>query len=115
MATLRSSASTEDAHLTQAAITRLQEATATHLEHEEAELEPIYLAHREAPEIKAMGKEFGKVSPTVGGVFFEWVRDGATPEELAAIEGSVPKPVLTIIGGLFGRRYRREVAPVWAA
>jgi hypothetical protein len=63
--------------------------------------------------IVEMGKKFSKVSPTVGGVFFEWVRDGASPEEREAIEGNVPKPVLAIIGGIFGRSYRKNVAPVW--
>jgi hypothetical protein len=41
------------------------------------------------------------------------VQDGATAEQLAALRGSVPGPVLTIITGLFGRSYRQDVAPVW--
>jgi hypothetical protein len=115
MAVLRRSGSAVDAATVNAAIAELQKVTETHLAHEEDAVEQLMLDEAENPVIKEMGRKFGKVSPTVGGVFFEWVRDGATPEELAAIEGSVPKPVLTIIGGLFGRRYRREVAPVWAA
>jgi hypothetical protein len=110
---LRSSASEQDAHLAQAAVTRLQEVTNTHLEHEEAELEPIYLANREAPEIKEMGKRFGKVSPTVGGRFMAWVLEGASEEERAAVTRDIPAPIVTIIGGLFGRSYRRDVASVW--
>jgi hypothetical protein len=49
----------------------------------------------------------------VGGRFFAWVMDGASPEEQAAITESVPKPVLAIIGGIFGRGYRRDIAPLW--
>jgi hypothetical protein len=63
--------------------------------------------------MKAMGRKFGHVSPSVGGRFFAWVMDGASPEEKAAITESVPKPVLAIIGGLIGRGYRRDVASVW--
>jgi hypothetical protein len=65
--------------------------------------------------MKAMGRKFGKVSPAKGGTFFAWVTDGATAEEMAALTASVPKPVLTILGGLFGRGYRRDIASVWQA
>jgi hypothetical protein len=43
------------------------------------------------------------------------VEDGATPDEKAALRQSVPGPVLAIIGAIFGRKYRKEVAPVWAS
>ena len=96
-----------------AALRNLQEVTVAHLEHEEAEIEPVYLAQRDAPEIKAMGKEFAKVSPARGGRFFAWVLDGASPEERAAVTGEVPGPVLTVLTAVFGRGYRKQVAPVW--
>ncbi len=41
--------------------------------------------------------------------------DGATAEEKAALRQSVPGPVLAVIGAIFGRKYRKEVAPVWAS
>src|SRR5215207_6067196 len=43
------------------AMQNLRQVTVAHLEHEEAEIEPVYLANREAPQIKAMAKEFAKV------------------------------------------------------
>jgi hypothetical protein len=95
------------------AIRALEQVTVVHLEHEEAELEPVYLARRDTPEIRAMGKAFGKVSPARGGRFFAWLLDGASPEERAAVHRDVPGPVLAIIGGVFGRGYRRDVAPAW--
>lgn len=113
MTVLRSSASGGDAAAARASFTELQAVTVTHLDHEEAEIEPIYQAHADSPEMKAMGRKFGKVSPSEGGRFFAWVTDGASAEESEAITGSVPGPVLMIIGGIFGRSYRRDVAPVW--
>jgi hypothetical protein len=91
----------------------LQSVTVEHLDHEEREIEGTYLEHAESPEMKEMGKQFAKVSPAKGGTFFAWLTDGAGPAERAALDESVPKPVQKIVGGLFGRRYRREVASVW--
>jgi hypothetical protein len=42
------------------------------------------------------------------------MEDGATAEEKSALAANVPRPVLAVIGGIFGRRYRKEVAPVWS-
>jgi hypothetical protein len=61
-----------------------------------------------------MARKFSRRSgPPKAGNFFAWVQDGATAEERAALRESVPGPVLAILGGLFGRRYRKEIAPVW--
>jgi len=87
--------------------------TVAHLEHEEAEIEPIYSEKKDTPEIKAMGRAFGKVSPARGGQFFAWVSDGASPDEMAVITRDVRGRLFTIIGGVFGRGYRKNIAPVW--
>jgi len=113
MGGLRASASAEDAAAARASFERLQEVTVAHLDHEEAELEPVYQANRDSPEIKEMGKKFSKVSPARAGRYFAWLTDGAGPEEMSSIRATVPGPVLTIISGVFGRGYRREIAPVW--
>ena len=113
IATLRRTATAEDAAAALAAMQELQRVTVLHLDHEEAEIEDIYLAKKDTDEMKAMGRQFAKVSPAQGGTFFAWALDGASPDESAAITGTVPKPVLTIITGLFGRTYRKTVAPVW--
>jgi Hemerythrin HHE cation binding domain len=110
---LTSTASKDDVSAALAAFERLQDVTVAHLEHEEAEIEPLYLEKKDTPEIKAMGRAFGKVSPGRGGQFFAWVTDGASPDERAAITRDVPGPVFTIIGGVFGRSYRKNIAPVW--
>jgi hemerythrin-like domain-containing protein len=113
MAALRRTASAEDASAALAAIQELQRVTVQHMDHEEAEIEPAYLTNKDSAEMKAMGRQFAKVGPAEGGTFFAWVLDGAGPDESAAITGTVPKPVLAIISGLFGRSYRKNVAPVW--
>jgi hemerythrin-like domain-containing protein len=96
-----------------AALQNLEVVTTRHLDHEEAEIEPVYQANREAPAIKAMGRAFGKVSPGQGGQFFAWVLDGISPEAKAALTSEVPRPVLSILNGAFGRSYRATVAPAW--
>ena len=113
METLTQTAGADEARTALAAIQTLREVTVKHLDHEEAELEEVYLAKRETPEIQAMGKQFAKAGPARGGRFFTWVLDGASPAERAAVEQEVPGPVLKIIGGIFGRGYRKNVAPVW--
>jgi hypothetical protein len=113
MGALTTTASGAAAEGALAAMQQLQTVTVQHLDHEEAELEELYLSKRDTPEMKAMGRAFGKVSPTRGGRFFAWVLDGASPDEQAAVRHEVPGPVLSIIGGIFGRGYRKNVASVW--
>jgi hypothetical protein len=96
------------------AVVRLREVTEAHLDHEEAELEGVYQAKRDTPEIKAMGKAFAKEGGAArGGRFFAWVLDGASPEERRAVTSTVPGPVLAVLTKVFGRGYTKEVAPVW--
>ena len=113
MSALEAAPTEQNAATAVRAMTMLQTVTAEHLDHEEAELEPVYDEHRDDPAIKEMGRKFGKVSPSVGGSFFAWVQDGASADEQAVLRASVPAPVLTIIGGLFGRSYRRTAARAW--
>jgi len=113
MAALTASQSRADAQAALAAVEHLRSVTLQHLDHEEAELEPVYQAKRDTPEIKEMGRRFGRVNPARGGRFFAWVLDGASPEERSAVEHEVPGPVLNVVGGVFGRGYRKNVATVW--
>ena len=113
MADLVANPGREQVDAARAAFVELRTATVAHLDHEEAELEQVYLDHEEDPAIVEMGKKFAKVSPSRGGRFFAWLLDGATPEQEAAVRGTVPGPVLTIMTAVFGRGYRKNVAPVW--
>jgi hemerythrin-like domain-containing protein len=113
MAALDRSASASDAAMARSAIAALQTVAVEHMEHEEAELESIYLTKRNDPAMKAMERQFRRTSLPEAGTFLVWLSDGASSEERAALRQNVPPPVIAIIGGLFGHRYRRDVAPAW--
>ncbi len=115
MSALSTSPGQEQAATARTAMEQLREVTVSHLDHEEREIEPVYLKNAEGPEMKEMGKKFARVGPAKGGVFFAWVLDGATPAERASLGETIPGPVLKILVGVFGRRYRKEVAPVWGS
>jgi hypothetical protein len=103
----------EQADAARAAFEQLRTVTVAHLDHEEAEIEQVYLDNKDHPAIVEMGKTFAKVSPARGGRFFAWLLDDAGPDERAAIAGTVPGPVLKIITAIFGRGYNKNVAAVW--
>jgi hemerythrin-like domain-containing protein len=116
MEQLARSASRADADTAAAAMAKLETTTVTHLDHEEQETEPVLAANVDHPAYKQMARQFGRRSGmATAGTFFAWMDDGASPEERAAIRENVPGPVLAIMGTIFGRKYRKEVAPVWAS
>lgn len=115
MARLRTSATRSDADAAAAAMHRLQVSTVTHLDHEEAATEERIAQQSDHPAMKEMGRQFGRRSSArKAGVFFAWMQDGATEQEMSALRSHVPGPVLALLTALFGRRYRRDVATVWA-
>jgi iron-sulfur cluster repair protein YtfE (RIC family) len=114
MAALGRSATRADADTAAAAIEHLKAATLPHLAAEEELTEPLFGEYHDHPAMKQMTKQFGRQSPKVGGVFFAWLLDGSPPAETAALRSSVPGPVLAILTGVFGRRYKKEIAPVWS-
>jgi hypothetical protein len=116
IAALKRTASSEDAATALEAFTTLRAVTVQHLDHEEAEIEPVYVGKADTDELKEMGKKFSRdVGPKQAGTFFAWLLDGASDAERETLRSSLPGPVLAILTGLFGRRYKRDVASVWAA
>jgi hypothetical protein len=115
MAALAASGSRADADTAAAAVDRVEQVAGTHLANEEAVSEPVYAEHHDHPAIKEMGKKFSRDQPLrTGAEFFAWVTNGASPEEMAALKRDVPGPVLAIVPRLLGRRYYKEIAPIWA-
>jgi hemerythrin-like domain-containing protein len=115
MSVLAGSATRANADLAAAAIDNLGGVAGTHLDHEEAVAEPVMAQNHGHPALKEMGKKFARdQSLTVAAEYFAWVTHGATDEEMAALKSEVPGPVLAILPKLFGRRYYKEIAPIWS-
>ncbi len=107
------SGSVVDAAAARASVVRTQEVVERHLTHEENELEPQLHPHIETPEWKAVEKKLSRQSPGVAGNFFAWLTDGMTEPGRAFLRATVPTPVVAILSRTFGRKYHKEVAPVW--
>ena len=113
MTALRAAPTAANARTAHTAMGELKTVTTEHLDHEERELEPVYQAKKDDPAIKEMGRKFSKVPPKEGGVFFAWLTDGINADAQASINATIPAPVRAIVSGLFGRSYKKDIAPVW--
>ncbi|HET8589986.1 MAG TPA: hemerythrin domain-containing protein [Nakamurella sp.] len=85
-----------------------------HLDHEEADVEPLLAAREEDVAWKAVAKRLRPPSIVDGANAIAWMMDGAGERERTSLRATIPGPVVTVLTGLFARRYRREVAPVWS-
>ena len=113
MSALARSGAPSDAAAARASVVRTQAVVEQHLDHEEDELEPQLRPHLESPEWKAVEKKLRRQPPGVAGRFFAWVTDGMGDAERAYFRATVPPPVTFVLARTFGRRYYRDVAPVW--
>ncbi|HEY3527674.1 MAG TPA: hemerythrin domain-containing protein [Nocardioides sp.] len=109
----------EDPAATQAAAARaavgeLSEVLLEHLAHEEADLEPFAAAHHSTPQLKAAQVAVRKAHRGNQGTFIAWLLDGAAPDDVAGLRKQIPPPVLAVLNAVPGRRYRKDVATVWA-
>lgn len=110
---LAGTGSAEDAAAARAAVAHTREVVERHLTHEETELEPALRPHLESPEWKAVEKKLSRQPPGIAGPFFAWVTDGMSDEHRVFLKQTVPSPVVTVLAKVFGRRYTRDIAPVW--
>jgi hypothetical protein len=95
------------------AVAHAYEVTHRHLVHEETEVVPVIVERQDTPEWKAVEKALRKGSPAFTGEMFAWLQDGGSAEVQAALAATVPAPVRFVFSRFFGRRFHREVAPVW--
>jgi hypothetical protein len=113
MTTYAATGSGTDAAAAQGSVAHTREVVERHLTHEESELEPALRPHLGSPEWKAVEKKLSRQPPTVAGTFFAWLTDGMSEPGRAFLRATVPMPVVTILSRTFGRKYHKEVAPVW--
>jgi len=85
-----------------------------HLRHEEDELEPVLVPMTDTEEWAAVEKKLRGGSVVEAGRFFAWLTDDMPAEERAFLGTLVPPPVTALLARLLGRRYTREIAPVWS-
>ncbi len=113
MAVFARTGSSTDAAAARNSVALTTEVIERHLRHEEDELEPVLGHYVETPGWKAVEKKLSRQPPGVAGRFFAWVTDGMGNAERAYFRATVPPPVTFVLARTFGRRYYREVAPVW--
>lgn len=115
MARFRSEPGAQQAAAARAGVAHLGQVLLQHLDHEEADLEPISAAHQDSPPMKAALAKVKKAHLRSMGNLVLWLQDGATENDKAALRREMPAPVIALFAAVGGRRYRREIAPVWAA
>lgn len=97
-------------HLREArsAIGTLRGTIETHFVHEERDLEPIAAEVADSPRMKQASAAVRKTQPLPSAAaYLAWLLDDADPSARAYVERQAPKPVLYLLIGLFGGRYRR--------
>jgi DUF438 domain-containing protein len=115
MKTFASSGSATDLGPARESLKQTRAVVIGHLDHEERDLEPLLLPHLESDEWKEVERKLRKQPPKVAGQFFAWLTDGMTDEGRSYLKGTVPTPVVFVLGRVLGRRYHKEIAPVWHA
>ena len=100
---------------TRQAFVALEQAVETHFAHEEAELEAFSASVSDTAPMKKAQEQVRKTqSPVQLGGYLAWLQDEADPEALAYLRKAIPRPILAVVSRLLGRRYRQQIASVWA-
>ena len=111
---LGTSASAADAGAATAGLAQLREAADTHFAHEESEMRELC----EAADPTALGAAFKKMgrdaSPAEGMWFMQWVGEGLSGQDAAALNGIIPAPVRMISKVVAGRRYAKVQRAAWS-
>jgi hemerythrin-like domain-containing protein len=94
-------------------VVRTQAVVERHLAHEETELEPQLHPLAATAEWQAVEKKLSRPPPSVAGPFFAWLTDGMSDDNVAFLRTLIPAPVVTVLAKVFGRRYNRDIAPIW--
>jgi hemerythrin-like domain-containing protein len=96
-----------------AAVSHLKDVLLAHLAHEERDLEPISAQYASTPVMKAAVKKIIKAHRGRLGGVLAWLQDGADADARRGLRREIPAPVVLVVSGVGGRRYRRDIASVW--
>ncbi len=113
MAGFRSHPSSENAKLTRLAVADLHRVLGDHLEHEERDLDPFSIQHKDTRQHKACEKASRKAHAEGGGAFFAWLSDGCDESTASILRSEVPPPVLWFLVRFMGRDYNGRIASIW--
>jgi hypothetical protein len=113
MQEFRKAPTASNAEAARAAIAGLSTVLNEHFTHEERELEPFAVGHRETPEIKQAQSAVRKAHKGVAGTFAAWLIDGADDDAKARLRKEIPPPVLFVLTRIPGRHYNRDIAAAW--
>jgi hemerythrin-like domain-containing protein len=113
LGTLARTGTAADAAAARDSLKRTREVVDQHLAHEETDLEPVIQRYVDTPEWKAVEKQFRRRPPSGIGTFLAWLTDGMGDDERAYFRGTIPAPVVAVFTTVFGRRYTKDIAPVW--
>jgi hemerythrin-like domain-containing protein len=111
--TLARTGTAADAAAARESLERTRQVVDQHLAHEEQDLEPVVQKYVETPEWKAVEKAFRRRPPGDIGRFLAWLTDGMGEDERAYFRSTIPAPVVAVFTTVFGRRYTKDIAPVW--
>ena len=113
-ARLGTSASAGDAGAASAGIAQLREAAETHFAHEEAEMRELCEA-ADPTALEAAFKKMGRdASPSEGMWFMQWIGEGLSGPDAAALNGTIPAPIRVISKVVAGRRYAKVQQAAWS-
>lgn len=113
MTSYQAAPSSESAASARTAVGTLGTVLLHHLDHEERDLEPISAKYFDTPPLKKATAQVKKAHFKYMGNTIEWMRDGADADDIAGMKNELPPPVVFLFSTFGGRRYRREIAPVW--
>ncbi len=113
MEALRADPSDSSARAARGEVGNLESVLTGHLAHEERDMEPRSLAFHATPQFKAAQKRVRRAHRGNQGTLFAWLLDGADIDARRGLRREIPPPVVFVIRRVGGRRYLRNVAPVW--
>lgn len=106
MQTFAMNPSAEHGRAARSAIAELKRVLYDHLAHEQRDLDPFSIRHKNTPQHKAAERAARKAHTEGAGNFFAWLLDDADAETTRIVRREVPPPVLWLLTRIGGRRYR---------